>query len=205
VFCRARGASQGGSVYGRSILKVPYTTTVTATNSGQDLIHRLDLRVGKIVQVDLHPQADHLYVEQVNLGEQAEESALHERTIVSGLVKYINSKDMLNKQVVVVANMKPSKFRGVLSQGMLLAASKGDKVELLEPAAGSIVGERVQIDTMQELGQPDEILKPKQRVMELVAADLCTDNSCIATWKNLALKTSAGLVRCKSIENGTIS
>jgi tRNA-binding EMAP/Myf-like protein len=105
----------------------------------------------------------------------------------------------------VVGNMKPSKFRGVLSEGMLLAASKENIVELLEPAAGSIVGERVQIDTMHELGQPDAVLKPKQRVMELVAADLCTDTSCIATWKNMALKTSAGFVRCKSIENGIIS
>jgi tRNA-binding EMAP/Myf-like protein len=101
--------------------------------------------------------------------------------------------------------MKPSKFRGVLSEGMLLAASKENIVELLEPAAGSIVGERVQIDNMHELGQPDAVLKPKQRVMELVAADLCTDTSCIATWKNMALKTSAGFVRCKSIENGIIS
>lgn len=94
VFCRTRGATQGLSVYRRSILRTPYTTAVPATN-GQDLIHKLDLRVGKIVQVDHHPQADHLYVEQVNLDEKTEEGAPHTRTIVSGLVKYINSQDML--------------------------------------------------------------------------------------------------------------
>jgi tRNA-binding EMAP/Myf-like protein len=101
--------------------------------------------------------------------------------------------------------MKPSKFRGILSQGMLLAASKEDRVELLEPAAGSIIGERVQVDGLADLDTADEVLKPKQRVMEQVAEDLITNDQCVATWKNMALKTSAGWVRCNTIHNGTIS
>jgi Putative tRNA binding domain len=110
-----------------------------------------------------------------------------------------------NKQVLVVGNMKPSKFRGILSQGMLLAASKGDKVELLEPASGSVLGERVQVDGLDELATPDTILKPKQKVMEQVSEDLLTSDQCVATWKGMPLKTSAGWVRCKSIQNGNIS
>jgi tRNA-binding EMAP/Myf-like protein len=101
--------------------------------------------------------------------------------------------------------MKPSKFRGILSQGMLLAASKGENVELLEPAAGSVVGERVQIDGLDELATPDDVLKPKQKVMEQVAADLLTNDACVATWKGMPLKTSAGWVQCKTIQNGNIS
>ncbi|GAB5589295.1 hypothetical protein Unana1_04195 [Umbelopsis nana] len=157
--------------------------------SDPPLIHHLDLRVGKIVHVEAHAQADHLYVEQVDLGDHPP------RTIVSGL----------NKQVVVVSNMKPSKFRGTLSQGMLLAVSKDDRVELLEPPQGSIVGERVEVDGMDPLAPPDEVLKPKQRVMERVAEHLLTNDQCIATWKNMPLKTNAGFIRCNTIQNGQIS
>lgn len=57
--------------------------------SDPPLIHHLDLRVGKIVHVEAHAQADHLYVEQVDLGDHPP------RTIVSGLVKFIKSQDML--------------------------------------------------------------------------------------------------------------
>lgn len=101
--------------------------------------------------------------------------------------------------------MKPSKFRGTLSQGMLLAVSKDDRVELLEPPQGSIVGERVEVDGMDPLAPPDEVLKPKQRVMERVAEHLLTNDQCIATWKNMPLKTNAGFIRCNTIQNGQIS
>ena len=53
------------------------------------------------------------------------------RTIVSGLVKYYTVEELINKQVVVVANLKPVKLRGVESQGMLLAAGDDDVVKLL--------------------------------------------------------------------------
>ncbi|KAI8583387.1 hypothetical protein K450DRAFT_223384 [Umbelopsis ramanniana AG] len=177
----------------------------TKDASEQPLIHRLNVQIGKIVQVERHPEAEHLYVEKVDLGEVTEENTPVTRTIVSGLVKYMGINDMLNKQVLVVGNMKPSKFRGILSQGMLLAASKGDMVELLEPASGSVVGERVQVDGLDELATPDAVLKPKQKVMEQVAQDLLTSEQCVATWKGMPLKTSAGWVRCKSIQNGNIS
>jgi tRNA-binding EMAP/Myf-like protein len=51
--------------------------------------------VGRIVKVEPHPQAEHLYVEQVDLGEKTEENVEQTRTIVSGLVKYVSIRDML--------------------------------------------------------------------------------------------------------------
>lgn len=102
--------------------------------------------------------------------------------------------------------MKPSRFRGVLSQGMLLAASQDDKVvELLEPAPGTPLGERVQLETTEPLKTPDPVLKPKQRVFETVANFLRTNDDRIATYKGIRLVTSAGPVTCKSITQGTIS
>lgn len=121
---------------------------------------------------------------------------------------------MQNKKVVVVSNMKPSRFRGVLSQGMLLAATSNDnRVALLEPAADSQVGERIKVDTNDEQQQQPEdemdsppILKPKQRVFESVAEFLKTDENGTATYKGRPLKTNAGgYVSCPTIPNGQIS
>lgn len=78
---------------------------------------RLDIRVGKIVEVAKHPDADSLYVEKIDLGEEKP------RTIVSGLVNFIPIEEMQNRLVVVLCNLKPAKMRGIESQGMVLCAS----------------------------------------------------------------------------------
>ena len=69
--------------------------------------------------------SDRLYKLQVDLGET------EYRQIVSGLVKYYTEEELLGKQVVVVANLKKAKLRGVESSGMLLAAGEEDIVKLL--------------------------------------------------------------------------
>ncbi|KAJ3396793.1 hypothetical protein HDU92_001897 [Lobulomyces angularis] len=103
-------------------------------------ISKLDIRVGKIVEATAHPTSDRLYVEKIDLGEES-----GPRTIVSGLAEFIPLKDLKDRLVLVCANMKPEKFRGVASQGMVLAASSPDKtlVELIDPPPNSIIGERI--------------------------------------------------------------
>lgn len=64
-----------------------------------------------------HPEADSLYVEKIDLGEE------QPRTIVSGLVNYIPIEEMKDRMVVVLCNLKPAKMRGIESQGMVLCAS----------------------------------------------------------------------------------
>lgn len=94
---------------------------------------RLDLRVGLMKSVSKHPDADTLYVEEVDLGEPT-----GPRQVVSGLVKYLTPEDILGKYVVLVCNLKPAKMRGVESQAMVLCADDGaSKVELVQPPAGS--------------------------------------------------------------------
>lgn len=78
---------------------------------------RLDIRIGKIVEVSKHPDADALYVEKIDLGEAAP------RTVVSGLVNFVPIEEMQNRMVVVLCNLKPAKMRGNESQGMVLCAS----------------------------------------------------------------------------------
>lgn len=86
-------------------------------------LEKVELKVGQILEVERIEKADKLYKLTVDLGTE-------KRTIVSGLVKYYIPEQLLNKQVVVVANLKPVKLRGVESQGMLLAAGD-DVVKLL--------------------------------------------------------------------------
>ena len=69
-------------------------------------------------------KADKLYKLTIDLGNET-------RTIVSGLVPFYKEEELLNKQIVVVANLKPAKLRGIMSEGMLLAAGETDVVKLL--------------------------------------------------------------------------
>lgn len=81
----------------------------------------LEIRVGKIVEISKHPEADSLYVEKVDLGEPS-----GPRTIVSGLVKFCTEDKLLNRHVIVLCNLKPRPLKGIPSHGMLLCASNSD-------------------------------------------------------------------------------
>ncbi|EOY05214.1 Methionine--tRNA ligase / methionyl-tRNA synthetase / MetRS, putative isoform 3, partial [Theobroma cacao] len=70
------------------------------TTEPEITITRLDIRVGKIVKAQKHPDADSLYVEEIDVGEA------HPRTVVSGLVKYIPLEEMQNRLVCVLCNLK---------------------------------------------------------------------------------------------------
>jgi methionyl-tRNA synthetase len=97
---------------------------------------KLDLRIGKVIKVENHPDADKLYVLQVDFGD-------HKRQIVAGLRLYYKPEEILHKKIIVIVNLQPVTLRGVESNGMLLAASKEDKVVLLEPGKDIDVGARV--------------------------------------------------------------
>jgi methionine--tRNA ligase beta chain len=83
-----------------------------------DPIELLEIRIGRITEVGKHPDGDSLYVEKVDLGEPT-----GPRTIVSGLVEYCTTEYLLNRNVVVLCNLKPRALKGVVSEGMLLCAS----------------------------------------------------------------------------------
>ncbi|KAG2255508.1 hypothetical protein Bca52824_074802 [Brassica carinata] len=150
---------------------------------------RLDIRVGKILKAEKHPNADSLYVEEIDVG------GAETRTIVSGLVKYIPLEEMQNRMVCVLCNLKPAKMRDVMSQGMVLAASSSDgsKVELVEPPESAEIGERVRFQGFE--GEPDVVLNPTKKVWETLVVDLHTDENLVACYKDLPFTTDAGV--CK--------
>lgn len=87
---------------------------------------KIQLRVGEILHVEDHPQADKLYILTVDLGDE-------KRTIVAGIKAHYAQKELIGKQIVVIANLAPKTLRGINSQGMTLAANDGEHVVLLQP------------------------------------------------------------------------
>ena len=163
-------------------------------------VTRLSLRVGVITKVWRHPDADTLYCEEIDLGEEG-----GPRTVVSGLVKFIPEEEMLGKRVVCVTNMKPSKMRGVTSQAMVLAASNADgtKVELVTPPEGAGVGDPVSFEGYAS-DVADERLNPKHKVFEKVAKDFKTGDDCVAKYKGIPFTTPAGPCKVDTIAGGGI-
>lgn len=85
---------------------------------------KLDLKVAEVIEAKKHPNADKLLVIQLKVGEE-------NRQVVSGIAKHYKPEELVGKKVVLVANLKPVKLRGIESQGMILAASTKKKLELV--------------------------------------------------------------------------
>ncbi|MFP3318195.1 MAG: methionine--tRNA ligase [Thermoplasmata archaeon] len=112
---------------------------------------KLDIRVGKIIEVKDHPNADRLYLLKVSLGDET-------RNLVAGLKAYYAPEELMGKFVLLLYNLEPAEIRGIISQGMLLAADDGKNVSLLTPTE-KIPGKRVIIKDFQP--KNSEIIKHK--------------------------------------------
>ena len=85
---------------------------------------KVELVVGTVEECKKHPDADKLLVSKINLGKET-------RQIVSGIADYYSPEEFVGKKVIVVANLKPAKLRGVESQGMVLAGETKDLLEVI--------------------------------------------------------------------------
>jgi methionyl-tRNA synthetase len=88
-----------------------------------DDFSKVELKVGEVIECNKVEGADKLLVSKIKIGEEV-------RQIVSGIAKCYSPEEMIGKKVVVVTNLKPVKLRGVLSEGMILAASHKKKLVL---------------------------------------------------------------------------
>ena len=101
-----------------------------------DEFKKMDLRIARVTSCEPHPNADKLWVMQIDLGDE-------QRQIVAGLKSYYAAEDLVGKKIVVVANLAPATLRGVESNGMLLAAQSGNDVIILTPEKDLPAGARV--------------------------------------------------------------
>jgi len=161
-------------------------------------ISRLDIGIGKVLEIKRHPNADTLYVEKIDLGNG------DIREVVSGLVNFIKEEDINQKTVVILKNLKPIAMRGIKSHAMVLCAcnAEHDKVELLVPPEGSKPGDKVYFEGYE--GEPDAQLNPKKKVFESLQVDFTTTDDLVATWKGIPFRTDKGVIKSSSLVKAII-
>jgi len=102
-----------------------------------DDVMNVQLRTAKILEAERVEGTDKLLKLQVEVGEE-------KRQLIAGIAQYYSAEDVIGKIIVIVANLKPAKIRGVESQGMLLCASVGKELKLITvdgelPSSGAVV------------------------------------------------------------------
>ena len=153
--------------------------------AAQPDICKLEFKVGVITKVWIHPNADKLYCEEIDVGEET-----GPRQIASGLRPHFSLEQMLGQRLLVVANLKAKNLVKFKSHGMVLCAAQanqddgsGETVEFVEPPPEAQPG-----DVVNFLGLPEPIpLAPsqieKKKIFAKCLDGLHTDAEGIATWK----------------------
>ena len=155
----------------------------------EDPFEKLDLKVGEVWEVKPVEGADRLYQIKVHLGK------FGHRQIVAGIREHYTIAQLKGKKVVVVANLKPVKLRGVMSQGMLLAAEDKNNVGLLT-VANSDLGDDVFIYGLEK--KPVENLS----IDEFIKITLKVKGGSVF-YKDKPLQTGKEMVRVDKIKDAS--
>ena len=152
-------------------------------------IEGLDLRIARITTARDHPNADSLYLLDLDLGGET-------RTIVSGLKDHYMKDDLEGRMIIVVANLKPATIRGETSQGMLLAGCTPDdaSVVLAEPLGE--LGERIRAGG--KSSPLDEV-----DIKQVMRAKITVENGIVRTDIG-ALRSLSGPVTCEIDDGATV-
>jgi len=173
-------------------------------NVDQPDICKLEFKVGKITKVWAHPDADRLYCEQIDCGEETP------REIASGLREHYTEEEMMGRRLLVVSNLKAKKLVGFKSHGMVLCATKemdgggGEIVEFIEPPEDAPPGEVV---TFEGLPTPEPFSGAqveKKKVFQACLAGMKTTGDCVAAWEGHAFLTSKGPCRSRTVKDGVM-
>lgn len=138
----------------------------------------IDFRVGFIQKAIKHPNADSLYVSTIDVGDEE-----GPRTVCSGLVKHFPLEAMQERYVVVVCNLKPVNMRGIKSTAMVLCGSNEEKVEFVEPPAGSKAGDKVFFEGFGD-EEPMKQLNPKKKIWETLQPHFTTNENLEVVFKD---------------------
>lgn len=85
---------------------------------------KIDLRLAEVLKAERVEKTDKLLKLEVAAGDR-------QRTIVAGIAKHYSPEELIGKKILIVANLKPAKLRGILSEGMILAASEGENLGII--------------------------------------------------------------------------
>lgn len=169
-----------------------------------NVITCLDIRVGKIVSCKNMEGSDKLYLEEIDVGDEKL------RTVLSGLRGKVPLEDMTGL-VAVVCNLKPRKMQGIKSEAMVLAAVGETATELLRPAAGSIVGSRINFDGIDMsaggIASGNALNKGAgKKALEAILTDatFATTTQREAAFRGHIMSTENGEVTVKTVSNAKI-
>ena len=170
-------------------------------NEKKDLhpMAQVDIRVGKMINIEPNPEGDKLYNEEIDIGNG------EIRKIASGLRGRVDINDLKDSLVIVIVNLKKRNLKGWPSHGMILCASnKEGKVEPLRPPEGSQVGDLVYIGNLTR-----EPANDKKCPWEAVHDKIFVDDKKEAIYKDdkdvFVWHTDKGNIVSPTIADGTIS
>tara|TARA_Y100000310_G_scaffold345527_1_gene466025 strand:+ start:20632 stop:22614 length:1983 start_codon:yes stop_codon:yes gene_type:complete len=148
----------------------------------------LNLKVAEIIEVKDHPDADKLYVVQIDLGTE-------KRQLVAGIKDFYNKEELKNKKLIVVTNLKHAKLRGVESQGMLLAAEDKKSIGLLT-VKQSKPGDEVKFGSLKNSNK--ELSFESFQKLDIKA------KGGKVIWNDLELKTDKETVSVENVKDGKV-
>jgi methionyl-tRNA synthetase len=159
-----------------------------------DPFAKLRIVVGRIEDVQDHPDAEALYVFRVRMapGDEGEH-----RTICAGLRNHVDADDLRDRKVLVLANLKPAKLRGIDSQGMVLASDRKDGGVVPVDPGNAEVGEEIRVEGIEP--QPKTKLSSK----DFGRAPLAVKGGRVV-YDGKPLQTTAGDVTCDAEDGATV-
>lgn len=180
--------------------------TLNPNTQDQPDICKLEFKVGKIIKAWVHPDADKLYCEEIDVGEETP------RLIASGLRKHYNLEEMQGRRVVVVSNLKTKKLAGFASFGMVLCAASqqeegegsDEKVEFIEPPEGAVIGEVINFQGLPPPQPWSGAQVEKKKIFQTCAEGMRTTEEGLAAWNGHLFMTSGGPCTCATIRNGAM-
>mmetsp|Transcript_39018 Transcript_39018/g.94340 ORF Transcript_39018/g.94340 Transcript_39018/m.94340 type:complete len:229 (+) Transcript_39018:84-770(+) len=175
-----------------------------APPADQPEICKLEFKVGVITKVWNHPEADKLYCEEIDVGEESV------RQIASGLRPYMTTDDMLGARLLVVSNLKAKNLVRFKSHGMVLCAKETledgtERCEFVQPPEEAPIGEVVTFEGLPKPHPLSGAQVDKKKVWVNCAQNMKSNDDCVATWNGHAFMTSAGPCKTKTIKNAQLS
>ena len=177
-------------------------------NHDQPEICKLEFKVGEITKVWVHPTADKLYCEEINVGED------EPRQIASGLRPFFTLEQMMGQRLLVVSNLKAKNLVGFKSFGMVLCAKESataedgtvtEKVEFVEPPADAPIGEVVHFNGLPTPEPLSSAQVEKKKVFLACLDGLKTTEAGLAAWNGHVFTTTAGPCTAKTVKGGAMS
>ena len=186
--------------------KPPFAATKPSITQGDAELPdvcKLEFKVGVITNVWVHPDADKLFCEEIDVGEDVL------RQIASGLRPHFTLEQMLGQRLLVVSNLKAKNLVGFKSHGMVLCAATtredgSELVEFVEPPADAVIGEVVTFHGL-PVPQPWSAAQvEKKKVFAACMEGMKTTDACEGAWNGHVFTTSAGPCKTRTIAGGVM-